>query len=184
MYMAALDNDKYEYFCREFLIDLNATQACIRAGYSKNTAHEKGAQLLAIVSIRNRISELKQERANRLEITADNVVKELARIGFSKIDDFVSVIEMEKEIPNKDNTDEETFEPEIIKYKLVDIKITNNIDADSIRAISSIKQGNSGIEIKLHDKVKSLELIGKHLGIFEKDNLQANKIFVKKVSFK
>lgn len=170
--------DKQERFCQEYLIDLNATQAAIRAGYSESTAGQIGEQNLKKLEIETYISELKAERTKRTEIKADDVVKELANIGFSKIDDYVSVIEQTKETPAIEGDDEhQTFEPTIITYKAVDIKLTKDISPDKVRAISSIKQGRDGIEIKLHDKVKSLELLGKHLGIFEKDNSQKQPTF-------
>lgn len=68
--------DKQETFCREYLIDLNATQAAIRAGYSKKTANEQGARLLANVSIQDRLAVLMAERNDRMQIDADWVLKE------------------------------------------------------------------------------------------------------------
>lgn len=72
--------DKQEMFCREYLIDLNATQAAIRAGYSEKTANEQGAQNLAKLSIQSRISELKAERNDRIDIDADYVLRRLFEI--------------------------------------------------------------------------------------------------------
>src|SRR5690606_37579871 len=68
---------KQEQFCREYLVVLNATQAAIRAGYSKKTANEQGAQNLAKLSVKKRIQELLAERAKRTELTADWVVARL-----------------------------------------------------------------------------------------------------------
>lgn len=72
--------DKQEAFCREYLIDLNATQAAIRAGYSHRTANEQGARLLANVSIQGRISELKQARNERNDINADYVLRQAVKL--------------------------------------------------------------------------------------------------------
>ncbi|MCL2548572.1 MAG: terminase small subunit [Symbiobacteriaceae bacterium] len=69
--MPKLDNDKQEYFCQQYLIDRNATQAAIRAGYSEKTARTQAAQLLAKLSIRSRVHELQKEQAERLCIDAD-----------------------------------------------------------------------------------------------------------------
>ena len=69
--------DKQEMFCKEYLIDLNATQAAIRAGYSKKTANEQAGRLLVNVSVQSKISELKESRSNRIEMSADGVLKEL-----------------------------------------------------------------------------------------------------------
>lgn len=71
---------KQEMFCREYLIDLNATQAAIRAGYSEKTANEQGARLLANVSVSQRVSELKAERNFRVEIDAEYVLNQAVKL--------------------------------------------------------------------------------------------------------
>ncbi len=76
---------KQEAFVREYLIDLNATAAAKRAGYSPKTANEQGARLLANASVRSLIESAQAERATRTGITADRVLKELSRIAFFDI---------------------------------------------------------------------------------------------------
>lgn len=76
---------KQERFCIEYIIDLNATQAAIRAGYSKKTANRIASENLSKLDIQRKIQELQQERAERTEITQDRVLKELAGIGFAPI---------------------------------------------------------------------------------------------------
>lgn len=66
--------DKQELFCNEYIVDLNATQAAIRAGYSGKTAQEQSSRLLSNVIIQDRISELKQGRIERVKIDADWVL--------------------------------------------------------------------------------------------------------------
>ncbi len=66
-------------FVEEYLIDLNATQAAIRAGYSAKTANEQGAQLLAKLSIRQAVAEAQAVRSKRTEITQDEVVQGLKK---------------------------------------------------------------------------------------------------------
>lgn len=73
-------NDKQEMFCREYLVDLNATQAAIRAGYSEKTANRIAAQLLSKLDIEKRIQELMNRRSERLDIDADYVLKRLVDI--------------------------------------------------------------------------------------------------------
>lgn len=73
---------KQKAFVSEYLIDLNATQAAIRAGYSPKTANEQGARLLANVSIAKAIQKATNKRQERTEITQDRVLKEYARIAF------------------------------------------------------------------------------------------------------
>lgn len=72
--------DKQEMFCREYLIDLNATQAAIRAGYSVKTANRIAAQLLSKLDIQNRIAELKAQRNDLVGINAAYVLNRLVEI--------------------------------------------------------------------------------------------------------
>lgn len=72
--------DKMEVFCKEYIIDLNATQAAIRAGYSKKTAKEIGAENLSKPIIQERISELKAGREERLQIDADWVLSQAVKV--------------------------------------------------------------------------------------------------------
>lgn len=144
--------DKQIKFCDEYLIDLNATQAAIRAGYSPKTANEQGAQLLAKVSIRARIDAAIAEQSRRTGINADVVVRELARIGRLNAGKVV-------------NFDDAT--------------VKDNAADDDLAAIASVKVKTSETdqgttverEVKFHDKNKALELLGRHLGMFN-DKLQ------------
>ena len=88
--MVELKNNKQEQFAKEYLIDLNATQAAIRAGYSSKTAYSQGQRLLKNVEIQTRISELMNERSRRTEITADRVIQEIAKIAFSDIGEYMT----------------------------------------------------------------------------------------------
>lgn len=78
-------NQRQAAFVREYLVDLNATQAATRAGYSAKTAHVIGHELLRKPEIAEAVSIAQHERGQRTEITADRVLKELARIAFFDI---------------------------------------------------------------------------------------------------
>lgn len=69
-----------ELFCKEYIIDLNATQAAKRAGYSEKTAQEQGSRLLSNVMVQERITELKSDREKRLQIDADWVLKQAVKV--------------------------------------------------------------------------------------------------------
>ncbi len=153
--------DKQKLFCHEYIIDLNATQACIRAGYSVNVASVQGSENLAKPNIQNYISELKEVRSKRCEITQDNVLKELAKIAFIEIDQFYNVngqLKLPHELSDQ------------AKASLSGIDIDEiwgyNPDTETREKIGETKK------VKLHNKITSLELLGRHLGIFEKDNKQ------------
>src|SRR5690606_25369157 len=77
--------DKQKRFCEEYLIDLNATQAAIRAGYSEKTANEQGSQNLAKLSIQEYLQERKKQIQNKIEVSQDRVVQELAKLSFVDI---------------------------------------------------------------------------------------------------
>ncbi len=140
--MAKLTN-KQKKFIDEYLVDLNATQAAVRAGYKEKAAYRTGAENLRKPQIQEEIQKRMQERQQRTEITQDMVVKELAAIAFSKATDYV-----------------------VIQGGRVIIKNTNDLNEDQVRAIAGIKEGANGIEVKLNDKEKALELLGRHLGMW------------------
>ena len=84
---------KQAAFVQEYLIDLNATQAAIRAGYSEDTARFIGSENLTKPYIASAIDDAMNARAERTLVTADRVVVELARLGFSNMLDFMDVPE-------------------------------------------------------------------------------------------
>lgn len=73
-------NDKQRRFVNEYLVDLNATQAAIRAGYSAKTANEQGARLLAHVSVKELLAERMDAREKRTEITQDSVMRDIEAV--------------------------------------------------------------------------------------------------------
>ena len=77
-------------FCKEYIIDLNGTQAAIRVGYSEKTAQEQASRLLSNVMVQKEVKRLLDKRAKSLDITAERVLLEIARLSYSNMDDFVS----------------------------------------------------------------------------------------------
>lgn len=159
--------DKQKRFCEEYIIDLNATQAAIRAGYSENSAMEQGYQLLQKTSVSGYIQELIKLRSERTQITADQVIKELAKVGFSNISDYLKVYDREVDLG-----EDEKGNPQKAVIRDVEIFLTENVGKDKMAVVSEVKRTKDGVSLRLHDKVKALEDLGKHLGIFEKDNSQ------------
>lgn len=144
---------KQKKFVEEYLIDLNATQAAIRAGYSPNTAQEQSSRLLSNVMVKNEIDKAMAERSRRTGINQDRVLRELAKIAFVN--------------PN-----------DVINFRDATVKITSE---ENLAAIASIKvkkiPGEYGDaterEVKLYDKLRALDLLGRHLGMF-KDKIEIN----------
>ena len=145
---------KQQRFVEEYLTDLNATQAAIRAGYSVKNAAKIASQLLDKTRVKNAIDKAIAERSRRTGITQDRVLQELAKIAFVNATDVI-------------NMDEAT--------------IRGDANREDTAAIASVKvktiPGEEGDiverEVKMCDKLKALELIGKHLGMFT-DKLNVN----------
>lgn len=175
---------KQQRFIEEYLVDLNATQAAIRAGYSAKTACEQGSRLLANVKIANALAEAQEKRSERTEITQDMVLRELAKIGFS---DIRKAIKWNSNVAVAAPTmDPDAFDvDEMMQSGIPDIKpmITNQvelvdsdqIDDDTAAAIAEISQTDKGgLKVKLHDKRAALVDIGRHLGLFKEDAARVN----------
>lgn len=148
---------KQKMFVEEYLIDLNATQAAIRAGYSPDTAGSIGSENLKKPEIRACIEKAMAERSKRTGINQDRVLMELARIGFVKITDVV--------------------DPDTAKIK-------SDATDDDLACIQSIKvkPGEFGTEyeVKMYDKKGALVDLGKHLGMF-KENVNLNATISEKL---
>lgn len=162
---------KQERFVREYLVDLNATQAAIRAGYSKKTANEQGSRLLAHVSIQEAIAKGTEKKAAKLEVTADRVLRELALIGFCDMADHVD-IGSEGEVRVKTFDEMPEGSSRVISGIKEKKRILGSGEGDGNEVIME-----ATLEYKHHDKVKALELLGKHLGMWtDKTELTGNMI--------
>lgn len=140
-------------FVTEYLVDLNATQAAVRAGYSAKTARAQGSRLLMNADIAKAIETAKANRTERTGITADRVLSELERLAFSDVTHYV--------------TDESG-----------NLALAEGAPPDAMRAVSSLKRkvttfdGDNSrtvveLEFKLWDKPGPLKLAGRHVGLFE-----------------
>jgi phage terminase small subunit len=147
-------NARQQRFVDEYLVDLNATQAAIRAGYSEKRANAIGYDLLTNTDIQTAIDAALAERSKRTEVTADRVVKELARIAFV---DTRQIFEWGPGgvtlRPSHELTDDEAA-------IVAEVSETTGKDGSSIKA-------------KRFDKLKALELLGRHLGMFS-DKVEVN----------
>ena len=139
---------KQKRFVEEYLIDLNATQAAIRAGYSPHTAKDIGCENLAKPNIAAAISQAMADRSKRTGVNQDRVVQELAKIAFAKITDIV--------------------DPDTARIKA-------DASEDDLACIQSIKikpnEFGTEREVRMYDKRGALVDLGKHLGMF-KDRLE------------
>lgn len=156
---------KQRRFVEEYLVDLNATQAAVRAGYSQKTAGQIGGENLEKPEIAAAIQDAQARRSERTEITQDMVLRELAKIGFADI----------RKVVRWSNTELQTAETEdgpiTVPYHGLMLTSADEIDDDTAAAISEISQGKEGLKVKFHDKKGALVDIGRHLGMF-KDRLE------------
>ena len=144
---------KQEAFVYEYLKDFNASAAALRAGY-KNP--KMGSKLVAKSSVQKKIQEELKKRQKKYEATIENVVKELSNIAFSDIFELIDI------------QDDRTI---ILKSK----DQLKEIDKKAVQSITyDAKTGT--IKIKMHDKLKALELLGKHLGMFEGEKPNTEEI--------
>ena len=167
--------DAQKRFCDEYLIDLNATRAYKVAYPNCNkdeTASAAGSRMLGNVKVQEYISEKQKEIEKRTEVTQDKVIQELANVAFSNGTDFAQIVEREYE-ENIYDEEGNCIETKPKKYKCLELTNTKDLTEQQKSAIAGIKQTANGIEIKTNDKVKALELLGRHLGIFN-DKLDVN----------
>lgn len=157
-------NARYRKFACEYLIDFNATQAALRCGFSPKTAYSQGQRLLKNVDIQRLISEGMKKAELRSEIKQDDIIAELAKIAFSSATDYIR-IKTEKvpvEITEADGSK---------KLIMKERQIARAIDTDSLMqhkkgAVAKIRETKYGLGIETYDKIKALELLGKHFGMF------------------
>lgn len=153
-------NDKQRKFADEYLICNSGTKAAIAAGYSAKTARVKASQLLVDEEVEKYIIEKRQVVAEKHGVTLDRVINEYAKIAFFDI----------REIYDVDGG-------------LIPVKQLDDVAAGAIASIKSTEEwgeddaGDRTIigtnkEIKVFDKIRALQDLGKHLGLFEKDNEQ------------
>jgi len=164
--------EKQKRFADEYLIDLNATQAATRAGYSEKTARSMGQRLLTNVDIEKYIQERISKREKRTEITQDRVLEELAKIGFAKITDFISYRDELRHVGFTQEGD--PIERSVFVMDIID---SDNVDGAVIQEVSVSREGN--FKFKLHDKLNALEKLGKHLGLYEGEDKTGEVIVIR-----
>ncbi len=147
---------RYERFCREYIIDLNATRAAIAAGYSKKTAYSMGPQLLKRIEVQELIGKLLAKRSENLDYSAERILTELSKMGFSNMLDFLA--------PDKESGE-----------LILDFSKLTRDQAAAIQEYTIDATGGTGdgerkqvlrTRFKLADKTRALELLGKYRKLF------------------
>lgn len=138
---------KQAIFCAEYVVDLNGTQAAIRAGYSEHTANEQAAALLAKPSIKKRVEELLKAKQAVRDLTADRIIQELMRIAFGDT-------------------------RKIVKFENGKIHVTDSdkLSEDEAAMVAEISQKSGNVsekKVKFHSKERALELLARFKGLLK-----------------
>ncbi len=146
---------KQQRFVDEYMIDLNATAAAKRAGYSEDTAAEQASRLLKNVKVSAAVAERRAKMSERLEITAERVLRELALIGFANMHDYIRLTDdgdayVDLSALSRDQA------AAINEVTVEDFKDGRGEDARDVRRI----------KFKLSDKRAALVDLGRHLKLF------------------
>jgi phage terminase small subunit len=153
-------NPKQQAFVDEYLVDLNATQAAIRAGYSEASARQIGTENLSKPSIQAAIQAAFEGRADRLGVTQDDVVKALMAIAFA---DVRQVSEWGRE--PVDENDQAAGERSFLR-----LRASADLSDEIAVALQEVRiDGHGQLVVKLSDRIRALELLGRHLGMFKRD---------------
>ena len=134
---------RQQRFVEEYLVDVNAHWAALRAGYSPRSAPQIATKLLRLPEIKAAIAQGMETRAERMRITADRVLHELARLAFAEIGRLAD------------------WGP-----KGVVLRPRDEVPADDAAAIAEVAAGDKGTRLKLHDKQRALDSIARHLGLY------------------
>jgi phage terminase small subunit len=150
---------KQKRFVEEYLVDLNATQAAIRAGYKESSARQTAAENLSKPNIQAAIDAAMGKRSQRTEVTQDMIVQQLAKIAFADIRDTVEWDEAG-----------------------IRMKPSNQIDGTIVAGVSQTEiKGIISKEVKMNDRMRALEMLGRHLGMFNdkfRMDMNAQVVFV------
>lgn len=139
---------KQQTFIQEYLIDWNATQAAVRAGYSAKTAKEQASRLLTNVNVSAALREKKRELMEKMDLKAEDIIAELRRIGWFDI----------RKLFDKDGN---MLHP-------------SQLDDDTAAAIDALSLGRG--EMRAHSKLRALELLGRHLNLWDKDEEKTPRV--------
>lgn len=146
---------RYEMFCRAYLLDMNASKAAIAAGYSKNGASVTGSQLLAKPMVQARISELVAKKAQKIDLSSDRILEEIARLGYANMLDYMRV------------DDDGEF---VLDFSKLTREQAAAIQEYTVDATGGTGDGERKLvmrtRFKLADKTRALELLGKYRKLF------------------
>ncbi|WBX91578.1 terminase small subunit [Achromobacter mucicolens] len=146
--------DKQRRFVEEYLVDLNATQAAIRAGYSQKTASSQGERLLRNVEVAAALAKAQHDRSSRVNVDADYVLARMVEIDQMDVLDIM--------------TDRMELKP-VSEWPRVWRQYLSGFDLSELFEGTGDERAMMGMlkKIRWPDKTKNLEMLGRHLGMFK-----------------
>lgn len=156
--MPRLANPKRECFCQEYIIDNNGYKAARRAEYSEKTAMVQASQLLSLLNVQQRIAELRAVREERTRVTQDRVVRELALLGFSDLQNYITIDKLTGAIQAKGFEDMPPEESRALQSIKEDRAIKEDANGKGVTVYDKVS-------FKMYDKIRALEILAKHLGM-------------------
>ena len=151
----ARKNSRHEIFTREYVKDLNGTRAAIAAGYGEKGAHVRASQLLRNRKVQGLLAKLTKKHADKLDLSAEKVLSELSRMGFSNFLDYVNITEEGDAFVDLSGLTQEQA------AAIQEVTVNEYVEGKGKHA-RKVKR----TKLKLVDKIRSLELLGKHLKLF------------------
>ena len=141
--------------CQEYAVDLNWSAAMVRAGYKPNTAKSHGDKYFAKPEVQAVITQLQSARAIRLEVDADRVVEELESLALFNVADIL-------------NQQGDTSFMSVEQFRKLPRSVTAAIK--EIHYEESSPFGPPNLKLKFYDKLKAIDLLARHLGVYDVDN--------------
>lgn len=163
---------KQEGFCQEYIVDFNGTRAAEEVGYSKRSARVTACRLITKANILKRIAGLLRDRSERTKVTQDMVIKELALLAFSDMADYVDIQKDTGSIRAKSFEGMKEGKSRVVKTIKEDRTIKEDAKGEQVTVYDKINYS-------MHDKIKPLELLGKHLGMFIENIKHSGKVTLK-----
>lgn len=161
--------ERWELFCDEFLVDLNAKNAALRAGYSEKGAKVRGFELLRDKQVQERLARLMAERSKRTEISQQQVVEELRDQLSVTVPDLAFWTNDTFHL--KEHSDLTPAERKAVKKLKVKKTVRERYDKDGDLTNSTI---TFDYEVELHDRIRVVELVGKHIGMWKETHVHVH----------
>jgi len=146
---------RHEIFAREYVKDLNGTRAAIAAGYAKTTARATASRLLTKSNIQGLVASLTKKHTDKLDLDAEKVLSELSRVGFSNMLDYIKITEEGDAYVDLSNLTREQ------SSAIQEVTVDEYVEGKGKHA-RKVKR----TKLKLVDKIRSLDLLGRHLKLF------------------